>query len=77
MNNKNSAPLLQSDRPGLLSTRWNALWSDERGQGMTEYVIVLVAIAVVCIAISVEFGGKIKDLFVTASDGMDEVDQNY
>ena len=29
---------------------------DESGQGMTEYVIILVAIAVVCIAISVQFG---------------------
>ena len=36
------------------------LHQDERGQGMTEYVIILVAIAVVCIAIAVSFGGKIK-----------------
>ena len=36
---------------------------DEKGQGMTEYVIILVAIAVVCIGIAVTFGGKIKALF--------------
>jgi len=30
---------------------------DESGQGMTEYVIILVAIAIVCIAITVTFGG--------------------
>ena len=52
------------------------LHSDERGQGMTEYVIILVAIAVVCIAIAVQFGGKIKALFETADSEIDTVDQN-
>jgi len=49
------------------------LHSDEKGQGMTEYVIILVAIAVVCIAISVQFGGKIKALFETADAEIDTV----
>ena len=49
---------------------------DERGQGMTEYVIILVAIAVVCIAIAVSFGGKIKGLFETADGEIDNVDSN-
>ncbi len=52
------------------------LHTDERGQGMTEYVIILVAIAVVCIAIAVQFGGKIKTLFETADSEIDTVDQN-
>lgn len=77
MKNDNNSPELQSDGPNLLRSSFKTLWSDERGQGMTEYVIVLVAIAVVCIAISVEFGGKIKDLFTEASEGLDGVDQNY
>jgi len=50
------------------------LHNNERGQGMTEYVIILVAIAVVCIAISVQFGGKIKALFETADQEIDTVD---
>ena len=50
------------------------LHSDEKGQGMTEYVIILVAIAVVCIAIAVQFGGKIKALFETADAEIDTVD---
>jgi Flp pilus assembly pilin Flp len=50
-----------------------ALHRDERGQGMTEYVIILVAIAVVCIAIAVQFGGKIKALFETADAEIDTV----
>ncbi|MCP4868905.1 MAG: Flp family type IVb pilin [Proteobacteria bacterium] len=53
-----------------------ALHRDERGQGMTEYVIILVAIAVVCIAIAVQFGGKIKALFETADAEIDTVDSN-
>jgi len=52
------------------------LHSDETGQGMTEYVIILVAIAVVCIAIAVSFGGKIKGLFETADGEIDNVDSN-
>ena len=47
---------------------------DESGQGMTEYVIILVAIAIVCIAITVTFGGKIKALFETADAEIDTVD---
>ena len=52
------------------------LHTDEKGQGMTEYVIILVAIAVVCIAIAVQFGGKIKALFETADGEIDTVDSN-
>ena len=57
-------------------TAFTRLHADERGQGMTEYVIILVAIAVVCIAIAVQFGGKIKALFETADGEIDTVDQN-
>jgi len=49
---------------------------DENGQGMTEYVIILVAIAVVCIAITVTFGGKIRALFETADAEIDTVDSS-
>ena len=49
---------------------------NQRGQGMTEYVIILVSIAVVCIAIAVQFGGKIQELFETADSEIDTVDAN-
>tara|TARA_Y100000034_G_C6830089_1_gene374618 strand:- start:827 stop:1036 length:210 start_codon:yes stop_codon:yes gene_type:complete len=55
-------------KKSILTTR------GQRGQGMTEYVIILVAIAVVCIAIAVQFGGKIKGLFETADSEIDTVD---
>jgi Flp pilus assembly pilin Flp len=54
----------------------NNLIKNESGQGMTEYVIILVSIAVICIAISVQFGGKIKSLFETADNEIDTVDSN-
>ena len=54
-----------------------SLHDDERGQCMTEYVIILVAIAVVCIAIlAVQFGGKTRDLLPTADSEIDTVDAN-
>ncbi len=64
-----SKNLLETLRPrNLFSLGFN-----QRGQGMTEYVIILVAIAVVCIAITVQFGDKVNTLFETASDELDEV----
>jgi Flp pilus assembly pilin Flp len=44
-----------------------------RGQGMTEYVIILVAIAVVCIAIAVSFGTTIQSKFEDANTQMELV----
>ena len=52
------------------------LMKNQRGQGMTEYVIILVAIAVVCIAIAVQFGGQIKGLFETADTELNTVNTN-
>jgi len=59
-----------------LTVETKMLELNERGQGMTEYVIILVGIAIVCIAISVQFGGKIKALFETADAEIDTVDSN-
>ena len=40
-----------------------ALGACESGQGKTEYVIILVAISLVCVAIAATFGQKVKNLF--------------
>lgn len=58
-----------------LAEAFARLHQDERGQGMTEYVIILVAIAVVCIAIAVQFGAEIKALFETAEVEVNTVDE--
>ena len=57
-----------------LPTILQALHDDERGQGMTEYVIILVAIAVVCIAIAISFGEKVQDKFEVADAELDTLD---
>jgi Flp pilus assembly pilin Flp len=44
-----------------------------RGQGMTEYVIILVAIAIVCIAIAVTFGTTVESKFQEANSQMELV----
>ena len=38
------------------------LWSDESGQGMTEYILIIALIAVVCVVAIKAFGVQIKDL---------------
>ena len=45
----------------------------QRGQGMTEYIIILVSIAVVCIVISATFGSKVRNLFEASHDELDEL----
>jgi Flp pilus assembly pilin Flp len=66
--------MIVTSRRAIMGNFLSRLHKDEDGQGMTEYVIILVAIAVVCIAISVQFGGKIKALFETADQEIDTVD---
>jgi len=62
--------MLSTERNNMI----NNLMKNQRGQGMTEYVIILVSIAIVCIAIAVQFGGKVKSLFETADVEIDTVD---
>lgn len=45
--------------------------NDEKGQGMTEYIIIVVLISVAAVALVVLFGGKIKTLFTKANTGLD------
>jgi len=43
------------------------LWSDESGQGMTEYILIIALIAVVCVVAIKAFGSQIKDLIVKST----------
>jgi len=43
------------------------LLTDESGQGMTEYVLVIALIAVVCMVGIQSFGAQIKDLIVKST----------
>ena len=49
------------------SNQWRQA-KGQRGQGLAEYSLILVGIAVICIAIAVTFGGKILTLFGFAGE---------
>lgn len=38
------------------------------GQGMTEYIIIVVAVAVLSLAVVVKYGNQIRNLFIGAGD---------
>ena len=48
------------------------LHEDEEGQGMTEYIIILVLIAVFVILVVKFFGQKIKDLFGQSTQALNK-----
>ena len=45
-----------------------SIWKDESGQGATEYILILVVVAVMIIA----FRGRIKDMIIKRTDQMSE-----
>ena len=42
----------------------------EEGQALVEYALILMLIAVVCIAILATLGGKVKDVLTTISNAL-------
>jgi pilus assembly protein Flp/PilA len=58
-------------------TRWAADWlhatkrrNDERGQGMVEYALILVLIAIVVIVILQVVGAQVNNVFSNVSNGL-------
>lgn len=45
-----------------------ALWTDERGQGMAEYGLIIALIAIVVIVALTVLGGRLKGKFEHISD---------
>jgi len=42
---------------------WNRLTADERGQGLAEYGLIIVLVAIVAVSAVSLFGGTVSDLF--------------
>lgn len=42
-----------------------------KAQGMTEYIIIIVLIAIACLGIVGVFGGKIKGMFTSTNEALD------
>ena len=47
----------------MLLNLWNALWSDESGQDLAEYALLIALIAIVVIAAVTLLGGNINTVF--------------
>jgi Flp pilus assembly pilin Flp len=55
------------------------IWQDKRGVAMTEYIIILVLVAISAITVISVFGNNIRNLFHNASNaisGMNEPSQS-
>ncbi len=52
------------------------LHRDERGQGMTEYTIILVGISLIAVAVIGEIAERLVELWAESLDGMDVLTSN-
>ena len=61
-------------RPGKVNLKglMRRFHEDEEGQGMTEYIIILVLIAIFVIIVVQIFGKKIKGLFKESTNALNE-----
>ena len=49
-----------------------SLWSDESGQGLTEYALILALVAVAIIAIVIAFRNQIAAVFTSATNTLQQ-----
>ena len=56
--------------PGLIRRLVDRLMRRERGQGMVEYALILVLIAVVVIAVLIVLGNQVQNVFCNISGAM-------
>ncbi len=54
----------------MLRKFFRRLRRDQRGQGMTEYIIIVALIAIAAIGVVTIFGDNIRDLFAGATDAL-------
>jgi pilus assembly protein Flp/PilA len=47
---------------------FNALWSDESGQDLVEYVLIIVLIAIAAVTAMSTLGNEVNDAFQNAAD---------
>jgi pilus assembly protein Flp/PilA len=54
----------------MLLNLWNALWSDESGQDLAEYALLIALIAIVVIAAVTLLGGNINTVFTNIAGAL-------
>ena len=55
---------------------WQALWSDESGQGLVEYALIIALVAVGLIAILLILRNSIGDVFNNAAATLNNAPEN-
>ena len=55
-----------------MKSLWQAFWSDESGQGLVEYALIIALVAVGLIAILLVLRNSIGDVFNNASEALQE-----
>jgi pilus assembly protein Flp/PilA len=64
-------------RPGgIVSSQWQAFWSDESGQGLVEYALIIALVAIGLIAILLILRNSIGDVFNNASEALQNAPAN-
>lgn len=54
----------------MLLNLWNAVWSDESGQDLAEYALLIALIAIVVIAAVTLLGGNINTVFTNIAGAL-------
>ena len=55
---------------------WKAFWSDDTGQGLVEYALIIALVAVGLIAILLVLRNRIGDVFNNASEALENAPSN-
>jgi pilus assembly protein Flp/PilA len=59
-------------RPGeIMPSLWQTFWSDDSGQGLVEYALIIALVAVGLIAILLILRNSIGDVFNNASEALE------
>lgn len=59
-----------------MSSQWQAFWSDESGQGLVEYALIIALVAIGLIAILLILRNSIGDVFNNASEALQNAPAN-
>ena len=59
-----------------MSSQWQAFWSDESGQGLVEYALIIALVAVGLIAILLILRNSIGDVFNNTSEALQNAPAN-
>jgi pilus assembly protein Flp/PilA len=69
-------PKLAHGQGGSMKSLWQAFWSDESGQGLVEYALIIALVAVGLIAILLVLRNSIGDVFNNASEALQNAPAN-